>query len=1185
MIQLRHRYLNSQFLVSSFIIILCVFQQISASQKKNTKDTNQEITLFKELSPEQTGISFLNLMAGPQSLKKESRLFTIASGGTSVGDVNGDGLIDIYLTSFTGKNSLYINKGNLKFEEAPASAGVTDSAGSSFGSTMVDIDGDGDLDIYVTKYNLEPNKLFINDGKGTFTEKAREFGLASIGNGIQSTFFDYDLDGDLDVMIMHNGFSRTGFKHDGVTPVFMRNNGDNTFSDITKEAGITHKGFGLSCTSGDINNDGWPDLYITNDFEEKDYIYINKRDGTFERKSNTVLPHTVMFGMGSDIADFNNDNLLDIVAVDMLPETHERINTQFDNFSTFSSTFDTTQFIQNTLNLNRGIGRFSDIAQVSGVDATEWSWTVFFADFNLDGFKDLFIANGLNWDIMDKDLRRLGITHEMIREMYEKGYKKIAESSKLKGDVRELAEEFDIGKLIREVKRTKTANYLFRNNGDLSFSKVTESWGMKIPYNSCSASFADFDNDGDLDMIVNNIDTIAVFYQNTVMETQKSNFIKIQCKGNTKNTQGIGARVEVKTKDILQTAEVATTRGFASGVSSLIHFGLGEHAIIDELVIKWPGGARQILKKVKANQLLTLSQANATLPSESEKTKSRLFREITNTNRAISFLHKENPYDDFYQERLLPNQLSINGPALASADIDGNGLNDVAIGGAQGYPLSIFLQQSDGSFIKAVNQEVFMKDSLYEDQGILLFDADMDGDIDIYVASGGNELSVQDKSLLQDRLYLNNGSMQFSKSTLPDMPVAKSCVIGNDIDNDGDIDLFVGGRNIPGSFSTEPRSYLLLNDKGNFSDITVYIANPLMQPGRVKSALWTDFDNDGDKDLIVVGDWMKILLLENSNGAFFERSKDYGLDTTNGMWNSINGADIDNDGDTDYILGNVGINSRYAEPTNTYPFEMYCSDFDENGSIDYIQGYYENGTLYPSRVMGSLLNQIPTLRKNFNDFDDIAKVTLPELFGGDSILKTVKKLHASLHRSVALINNGKYFAIVSLPMISQISPLFGNQIIDINEDGNLDIIHAGNFYGPDRDAWRFDAGIGEVLLGNGKGGFSAVSPEQSGIYVPGEARAMIALPTNQKTLNIIIGSNKDSVKTFMMDLSQSRRIINVENNSTHAIIKFKSGKKRLIEFYQGNGYYSQSPHFLMWDPTITSIEMFNKNTLLKTVNK
>ncbi|MGA1434654.1 MAG: FG-GAP-like repeat-containing protein, partial [Candidatus Kapaibacteriota bacterium] len=706
--------------------------EIQSQEKKQSKDQKQA-PIFREVDPEKSGIKFLNLTPGPPELKKESRLFTIASGGTSVGDVNGDGLIDIYLTSFIGKNTLFINKGKLKFEPAPESAGVTDTAGYSFGSTMIDIDADGDLDIFVTKYNHEPNKLFINDGKGFFTERAKEFGLATIGNGIQSTFFDYDLDGDLDVLIVNNGLSRVGFKHEGVTPILMKNNGNNTFSDVTSTSGIDHKGFGLSATAADINNDGWPDLYIANDFEEKDYLYINTKNGSFERKTRNELPHTVMFGMGNDVADFNNDNLLDIIVVDMLPEVHVRLNSQFDNFNTFNTTFDSSQFIQNTLQLNRGNGRFTDIAQMSGVDATEWSWTVFFADFNLDGNKDLFVANGLNWDIMDKDLRRLGVTHEMMQELHDKGYKQLSESSKAKGDMREIAEEFDIGRLIRDVKRTRVPNYLFKNNGDLTFSKVTNEWGMDLPYNTCSSSYADFDNDGDIDLILNNIDPTAVLYENTMMNAGKNNYLKVSCIGNTKNTQGLGARIQINIGGKTQLVELAATRGFASGVAPIAHFGLGSSTVIDELIVTWPGGKQQKLTKVKSNQHLTLNQSNAVDAQNMNAKSPTIFSEITNSDSgSVKFLHKENDYDDFYTERLLPNQLSINGPALASGDLDGNGLSDIVIGGPQGYPTSIFLQMSAGAFSKAEIQNVFKADSLFEDQGILLFDAELDGDLDIY---------------------------------------------------------------------------------------------------------------------------------------------------------------------------------------------------------------------------------------------------------------------------------------------------------------------------------------------------------------------------------------------------------------------------------------------------------------------
>jgi hypothetical protein len=1195
---LRLRFMNKQIhtliRIALFIaLFMNGFFAVDAFAQKAQKNImpNVQEKIFKEIFPETSGIKFMNLVASPSELKKDSRLFTVASGGTSVGDVNGDGLIDIYLTSFIGKNSLFINKGNLRFEEAPESAGVKDSAGYGFGSTMVDIDGDGDLDIYVTKYNQEPNKLYINDGKGNFVDKAKEYGLAIVGNGIQSTFFDYDLDGDLDVLIVINGISVVGFKHEGVTPILMKNNGDETFTDVTQSAGITHKGYGLSATAADVNNDGWPDFYIANDFEEKDYLYINKKDGTFERKTRNELPHTVMFGMGNDIADFNNDNLMDIIAVDMLPETHLRRNTQFESFTTFSSTFDSSQFVQNTLQLNRGNGRFSDIAQISGIDATEWSWSVFFSDFDLDGNKDIFVANGLSWDIMDKDVRKLGVSFEKLQQEYDMmKYKQLSNSSKSKGDMREIAEDFDFVKLLRSTKRTRVPNYLFKNNGDLTFTKTTNEWGMDIPYNTCSASYADFDNDGDIDIIMNTIDSTAVLYENTMMKKGKYNYLKVQCVGKGKNTKGLGARIQVLSGGKTQIYELTSTRGFASGVASIAHFGLGNSSVVDELTVTWPGGKQQVLKKVKANTTLTLSESNATqsIPKKESVASLPLLKEITSIDTgAIQFLHKENMYDDFFNERLLPNQLSINGPALASQDIDGNGLYDVVIGGAQGYPLNIFYQMSEGSFSKATTQQIFLNDSLYEDQGILLFDAEKDGDIDIYVASGGNEMSVEKPELLQDRLYLNDGKGTFSKGVLPDMPVGKSCVIGNDIDNDGDLDLFVGGRNHPGAFYKEPRSYLLLNNNGYFSDVTGFIADPLMQPGRVKSALWSDFDNDGDKDLIVVGEWMKILLLQNNSGVFLDKTTEFGLDTTNGMWNSISGGDMDNDGDIDYVVGNVGTNSKYNEPTNQYPFQMFISDFDANGSQDYLQSHYEQGILYPSRFLGPVILHMPTLLKRYNEIEDIAQTDLLSIVGGDSILSTVKRLKASLHRSVILINNGNgKFTIKALPTISQASPIYGMQILDINADGNLDVIHAGNFYGPDKDTWRYDAGVGEVLIGDGKCGFKPISIQESGFYVPGQARSMISIPhSNGSSLDMIVGICKDQIQTFRLNLANKTKLFTFKDvYSTHLISQFKNGKTRKTEYYYGSGYYSQQPQCFILDSGMNSVKEFKNTTLIKEIH-
>ena len=1186
---MNHRFFKLlQILIIGFFALILPESKAKSPGLIPKKTTDKPVPrILKLLTPDESGVHFTNIVPGDPELKPESRLFTIASGGVALGDVNGDGLVDIYLTCFLDKNKLYINKGNLKFEEAPASAGVSDSSGFGFGATMVDIDADGDLDIYVTKYNKEPNKLFVNDGKGNFVDKAKEYGLDRAANGIQSTFFDYDLDGDLDVLIMNNGIHKFGHRHVGVTPSMMRNNGDGTFSDVSAMCGIDHKAFGLSATASDVNNDGWPDVFIANDFEEKDYLYINQQNGTFKRQTKDSIPHTVTFGMGNDVSDFNNDGWNDMIVVDMLPEKHERLNTQFLNFSTFSNTFDSSQFVQNVLQLNRRNGRFSDVAQLSGVEATEWSWSSFFADLDNDGWKDIFIANGLKHDIMDQDFTKYGITHDEMKRIGMVKQPEEKDSTQEKGNIVEYSTHFDVGKVVRMINRTKIPNYLFKNNGDLTFRKVSDDWGMDVYFNTCGAAYADLDNDGDLEIVINNIDSAAMVYKNMSREMQLGNYLSFRCKGNTANTYGLGATIKIRIGDSIQSFEINATRGLASSVAPYAHFGLGKATKVDEVIVTWPGGAVEVLKNVKANQMITLDQSKAKLPKNTPIAVTPLLKEITkDPSLGLNYVHTENDYDDFFRERLLPNKLSIQGPALAAGDINGDAIEDLVIGGAQGSPLVIYMQNDQGQFSQMPTQQLFLEDSSYEDQSILIFDADKDGDQDIYVASGGNEDAADKPELMEDRLYVNEGKGMFKRGLLPSMRVGKSCVIGGDFDKDGDYDLFVGGSNIPGHFEKEPRSFLLLNTNGHFTDVTEYLANGLLQSGMIKSAIWTDYDNDNDLDIIAVGDWMGIKVWKNNSGAFTEVAKESGLDSTNGHWRSIVGGDFDNDGDIDYVVGNLGTNTRY-HATREFPLELHYKDYDENGSVDFLHGRYEDSVLYPARLTASLIIQMPTLRYKYLFAKSFADAKLTSIVGGDSNLYSGGSRYVYEMNSLMLINDGKgSFTTKRLPVISQISPIYGMIAEDIDNDGNLDLVHTGNFYGPDRDMWRYDAGIGMVLKGDGKLGFKELSVKESGFYVPGEGRALIMMPRADKNSLLLLSSaNKGTLQIFEKTLNAKTSLLKLDQSEmlTHAIIEYKNGKKRRQEFHNGSGHLSQGIHVLQADPSISKILLFDSLGKTRTI--
>jgi len=1147
-------------------------------QPKPLEPIKVESQVFELMNTEKTGINFLNLVPGPQSFKTGSTLFSIAGGGVAVGDIDNDGLVDIYLTRFMAPNKLYINKGNLSFQEMPASAGLNDSIGASFGASMVDIDGDKDLDIFVAKYGFDPNRMFINNGDGTFTDRAEEMGIATVANSIQATFFDFDNDGDLDFYLVLNGVDRPGFLHKGVRSKLFQNNGDMTFTDIAEKAGIKHEGFGLSCTAGDINNDGWLDLYIANDFEEPDYLYLNNKDGTFKNITKKAMKHTALFSMGNDIADFNNDDYLDIYSVDMLPENHARRNTQFETMSSFSMAFDSSQMIKNCLFLNRKDTTFSDIAYLSGTAATEWSWATMFADFDLDGMKDLMVVNGLTWDVMDRDFTKFGITSETLLKMgIGKEALEFVKGINLNTD-RNL--ETDYTKIFRNIPRTHVNNYLYKNGGDLKFHQVSEQWGFKEPYNSVAFAYSDFDNDGDLDLIVNNIDSLATVYRNTVNDAGKKNYLTIRLEYKDKNSEGLGARVKVKQGNIVQTVEIQRTRGFVSAVDACAYFGLPSNKPIDELSIRWPDGTYEEFKNVAINKKIIYKYNQSGGKGKGKSSAKKItdiipFYKKNTLNDIIPYKHRENIFDDFFRERLIPKRLSMNGPGLATADINNDGLYDIYISSPENSRPRLFLQSKDGTFAES-KQSVF--DTLCEQQGVLFFDVDKDNDMDLYVANGGNESISDQPQLMQDRLYINNGKGEFSLGNLPIMLTSTSCVVAGDMDNDGDLDLFVGGRNIVGDYPKAPRSYILLNDNGTFIDVTENIASEFLRtPSLVQSALWTDFDNDSWLDLIVVGEWSPIRFFKNYSGQLVEVTGKTELTQYVGWWNSIQGGDFDNDGDIDYVIGNFGENVRYRG-NERYPIELFSKDFDNNGSTDHLMTYWENDKRYAVRSLMAFYNQMPILRKRFPLYRDYVNMTFDDVFTRnalDSSNRNVLNTFCSMYLQNE--GNGK-FSMKKLPPLAQISPVLGILTEDVNSDGNLDMILSGNFYGPDIEAWRYDAGYGLLLLGNGKGDFEAVDKQQSGIDIHGDARGLITVPcVNNTNLLLCAAVNNGSVHTFHYNSKSPLNILTFKPDSRFAMIELTNGKKRKQEVYYGAGYLSQSANYIIKNKIIKSVIFHSKN--------
>lgn len=1125
-------------------------------------------TLFQMIPESQSGITFHNRIIESEVFNGITYTNAYNGSGLAVGDVNSDGLTDIFFCGTQSANRLYLNKGNFQFEDVTYKAGVADSGSIARGAVMVDFDGDADLDIYVCRIS-DNNTLFINNGNGTFTERAKEFGLDYNSHSTQTAFFDYDLDGDLDMYLAISGAAVNNYyARFGINDKLYRNNGNGTYTDVTKEAGIVDIGYVMNVLATDVNNDGYPDLYITNDFEAADNLYINNKNGTFTDIKSKAMLHTSGASMGSDAADFNNDGLIDIFTLDMLAHDHKREMKLNTTLSVLSPIFDSMQISRNSLQLNRGNNIFSDIGSLAGVEATDWSWPALFADFDNDGYKDLYIGNGMKRDLTDRDI----------------SYRMMADLSRLK--------------LIQLFPQSPLPNFAYRNNRDLTFADVSQQWGLDQSTFTYGAAYADFDNDGDLDLVLNNVDSVAFLYRNMLIEQNGGSFLRIKLQGAGKNTYGLGAKVEIRAAGRYQMLEQSPVRGYLSSVEPVLHFGLERADVIDELIITWPGGATQTLTNVKANQVLTLKQSDATKQSTAlagkanVKTPPPLFTEV-DTAKGINYRHEENTHDDLKRERLLPRRLSQNGPGAAVADVNGDGLEDIYFGGAQTVPGRLMLQTPSGRFLPTPDSNVIRSDSASEDMGSLFFDADNDGDMDLYVVSGGVEF-WETSPELQDRLYLNDGKGRFTKAVgkLPDELTSGSCAVAGDYDADGDLDLFVGGRIIPGRYPLPAKSYILRNDNGTFRDATEEVAPGLRQPGMVCAAIWSDYDSDGRLDLVTAGEWMPVRLFHNENGRLVE-VQGTGLEGATGWWNSIISADFDNDGDIDYVAGNLGLNWRYDASSDS-PIEIYASDFDGNGSLDPILTYHDKkyGKEFPIFDRQRMMGQIPSIHTKFNTWESYSIAAISDIYPRPR-LDSSYHLKATEFASVYVENLGNgTFKMHELPQIAQVSPNFGLTADDYDGDGNLDLVTVGNFYdGPEPMVVRYDASCGLVMKGDGKGGFTPLSPSESGFIARGDARGLFPVrvgKTNGSGTNLyqVVINNDSRAQVFKRDVAQSGSklfTLDPKLRATHAIVKLKNGAQRRHEFSIGSGYLTQGSPTMIVTPQMASMTIYNGASSVKEV--